>query len=385
MSSTTLPVFESPSQSRAPARQGYLFGPITDVLGLGGASVFMLVALVALFPNPEDLRPRVAFTMFLVAHVINHPHFAHSYQLFYRGYREKIHPNSEDDLRGRYIWAGIILPAFLATFLLGAYTVGNALLIGFMVNLMGILVGWHYVKQGFGILNVDAVLKKRFFSEREKTLLINNGLATWIFAWMNANRTFKEKDFFGISHYAFGIPDWLFYASAAIMVGFGAVTAYMLLRRAMDPERGLPTAGVIAYLCALYLWTAAIGINPLFALMVPAFHSLQYLLVVWRLQLNIERADETQNAAPRSDSQLGTGPLKRLFFFYLIAAVAGFAGFWALPFILQMFKVGQPNSASPLAAFAVFWLFINIHHYFIDNVIWRKGNRDVGKHLFAHT
>jgi len=30
------------------------------------------------------------------------------------------------------------------------------------------------------------------------------------------------------------------------------------------------------------------------------------------------------------------------------------------------------------------WVFINIHHYLLDNVMWRKGNPDVGHHLFAH-
>ena len=29
-----------------------------------------------------------------------------------------------------------------------------------------------------------------------------------------------------------------------------------------------------------------------------------------------------------------------------------------------------------------FWIFINIHHYFLDNVMWRRGNTDVSKHLF---
>jgi len=31
----------------------------------------------------------------------------------------------------------------------------------------------------------------------------------------------------------------------------------------------------------------------------------------------------------------------------------------------------------------MFWVFINIHHYFIDNVIWRRENTDVSKYLFS--
>ena len=28
-------------------------------------------------------------------------------------------------------------------------------------------------------------------------------------------------------------------------------------------------------------------------------------------------------------------------------------------------------------------IFIDIHHYFLDNVMWRKDNPDVSRHLFG--
>jgi hypothetical protein len=28
------------------------------------------------------------------------------------------------------------------------------------------------------------------------------------------------------------------------------------------------------------------------------------------------------------------------------------------------------------------WIFINVHHYFIDNVLWRQGNPKVKQFLF---
>ena len=32
--------------------------------------------------------------------------------------------------------------------------------------------------------------------------------------------------------------------------------------------------------------------------------------------------------------------------------------------------------------FFIFWTFLNVHHYFLDNVIWRRGNPDIQKHLY---
>jgi len=31
----------------------------------------------------------------------------------------------------------------------------------------------------------------------------------------------------------------------------------------------------------------------------------------------------------------------------------------------------------------VFWTFINVHHYVIDNVIWRADNPETRAHLFG--
>ena len=31
----------------------------------------------------------------------------------------------------------------------------------------------------------------------------------------------------------------------------------------------------------------------------------------------------------------------------------------------------------------VFWIFINVHHYFLDNVMWRRENPDTKKYLFC--
>ena len=28
------------------------------------------------------------------------------------------------------------------------------------------------------------------------------------------------------------------------------------------------------------------------------------------------------------------------------------------------------------------WIFINVHHYFLDSVVWRKGNPETGRYLF---
>ena len=66
-----------------PSREGgHLFGPASDVLLLGGASVLAFLVLQVVAVEGEGLS-MLAWVMLALANVVNHPHFAHSYQLFY--------------------------------------------------------------------------------------------------------------------------------------------------------------------------------------------------------------------------------------------------------------------------------------------------------------
>src|SRR4051794_38559370 len=88
----------------------FLFNPVVDFLCLGGCSL-LLLPLLWVLPD-ADYRAPVATTMLLIAHLVNHPHFAHSYQIFYRGFAGKaFRPDLGRAMQARYIFAGIIVPA----------------------------------------------------------------------------------------------------------------------------------------------------------------------------------------------------------------------------------------------------------------------------------
>ncbi|TIN05254.1 MAG: hypothetical protein E5Y14_33750, partial [Mesorhizobium sp.] len=61
-----------------------------------------------------------------------------------------------------------------------------------------------------------------------------------------------------------------------------AATVVMLINRWRKHGGTLPYNGVVAYVVSLYAWILFVRINPLWLLVVPALHSLQYLAVVWR-------------------------------------------------------------------------------------------------------
>src|SRR5258705_2737587 len=69
-------------------RAGYLFGPVFDFLTLGGGSVFVCGLIALLLPKGIPTVQQIVLVTILMA-AINQPHFAHSYQMFYRNFGSK--------------------------------------------------------------------------------------------------------------------------------------------------------------------------------------------------------------------------------------------------------------------------------------------------------
>jgi hypothetical protein len=361
----------------------YLFGPIVDFLGLGGA---FLVAMILCAPFAKmEISNAFAFigVTIILSTFINHPHFAHSYQIFYRDFRRKLSAQTQPNLRYRYWFAGIIVPVFMIIYFVLAIINLRADLVGYGAQAMFFLVGWHYVKQGYGMFIVDSVLKKNFLTAMEKKILIWNAYAFWLYTWAKGNRVVREVDYFGLSYYTLDIPDWLYSIVFAAMIAGAILVLVLIVRRLRPGGKGVPFNGAMAYLTSSYGWLLLFSINPLVALFVPAFHSLQYLVVVNRFQLNVETAKIADQHARDGENSKQGNPKERLFRFYLYGMVLGIFAFLAIPFTLVVAKDYQELNLTRFFPLIAVWLFINIHHYFLDNVMWRKGNPEVGKHLYS--
>jgi hypothetical protein len=362
------------------ARRRHLFGPWVDAICLGGGTALLLpVALL----TPEALAPSVAVTMMLLANLINHPHFAHSYQIMYRGFGARIADPARPAALRRDAWvAGVVVPAGLLTLLGGAIALGQVRALGIAGNLMAFLVGWHYVKQGYGMLMLDAALKRRFFTDGEKRLLRANALVVWIASWLAVNTALSAHALWGIPFLVLGLPEWVTWVGLAAASASGAAVLWMLLRRGAAP----PWTGLMAYAVSLYAWLAFVAIHPVWLLIVPALHSLQYLAVVWRFEWN--RAGSAPDAAlppemPLLRALFGMRRRARMAAFLLAGVAIGAAMFWAVPLALTALVAAPETMAQALPVLFAAWVFVNVHHYFIDSVIWRHDDPDARRHLFA--
>jgi hypothetical protein len=348
-------------------REGYLFGPVVDFICLGGGSL-MVIALVALFHPMHTPPPRaLLFVVLFTATILNFPHFMHSYQIFYARFGTKIAPEG-GALRRRYVFAGIIIPIVLLAAIAAAIGFEAPIGIAVLGSLFVFLTGWHYVKQGYGLLIVDSVLKRSFFQTWEKRLLVANCYAVWLSYWCIYNDGFGSNEVFSKLIVLVHIPEILVGASLLCSAVLLVAVLTMFGRRIVHGEP-VPILGALSYFTTLYVWLFLL-LDPWFLLIVPAFHSLQYLVVVWRFKLS-------ELLARRG------GRMRAFSGFLLFGFLVGIAAFIIVPLFLDTF-VDYGGTALGSGIFLFFFVvFINIHHYFLDNVMWRRENPDVRRYLMT--
>lgn len=361
-------------QAKISSRQEHnLISPMWDFLLLGGGSVIALLLIkltLVAYEEKEGVALSLAWTL-LLSNLVNHPHFAHSYQIFYSNFGEKISFRYENSLRVRYFVIGVILPPLIIGGLLCALLLEQPRVLGLAANAMFFFVGWHYVKQGYGMAMLDAALKRRFFNVVEKKILLQNAYATWIFSWILLNFALQDDSakYFGVSYFVIPVPVWLLMASAVGCFGFTCRFFFMLLRRFCSGV-AIPVNGIVAYVVTLYIWL--LFRDPITILWVPLFHSLQYLTVVWRFKINKITSEKSPSVRPAY----------RMAIFAAFGFGLGYLGFWQFPAWLDANVPYNKEIFGVSAFFYISWIFINVHHYFIDSVMWRKGNMDVIRYLF---
>ena len=341
----------------------------------------MLGALAAFYPRDDGARAVLASVALILAYFLTYPHVASSYQLFYKGFRRKAF-SPESALAARYRFAGILLPAAMVAFFVVAISQDSLALLGLAGNVTLLMSGWHYTKQGFGILMLDATRKGVRFSAGERWRLLWNTHLVWVTFWLMINDTLVKQELWGITYYLVDVPELLRTAMLGVVVLSAFVIGYDFFRK-WRAERALPVNGVVAYAATVYAWVLIGRFDPVLLLVVPLFHGLQYLSVVWRYQLNVEEArlDSRRPVAKRGRAWLRTASAG-LARFAVVGGVVGLVGFWWAPAALDIL-VGYDRAVFGAALFFFMaWTFVGIHHAFMDNIIWRRENTETRRHLF---
>jgi hypothetical protein len=352
---------------------------VGEFLAVGGTTValFPLVWLLRAAVGADAAELAAGFLTFYGAYVVNDPHFSVTYLLFYRDVRGRaVGPSFAGAQRARYLVAGFVVPAALLAWAAYALVARSAQTLGLMIQLMFLLVGWHYVKQGFGVLTVLSARRGTALSGRERRVVLFHCYAAWAFAWANpatAAGEFEEK---GVVYRALAHPRWLEVLAGGVLA-VSVVGLIFVLGAAWRRERKtLPLGPFVAFLATVWIWSIYSALDPVVRYVIPALHSVQYLYFVWLLRRN----EHAASAGPFSPP-----PTARLAALGLAALALGFALFHGVPGLLDATLVprairGVTSDLGPAPFAAAFFVVVNIHHYFMDTVLWRRDNPET-RHL----
>ncbi|HVH41237.1 MAG TPA: hypothetical protein VM925_02805 [Labilithrix sp.] len=343
---------------------------------VGGATLvlFPLAWFVRSLVGLDDSELAIGFLTFYGAYVINDPHFSVTYLLFYEDVRRRAFSAEVSRAqRVRYVIAGFFVPVALVSWAAGALAFHSAQALGWMIQLMFLLVGWHYAKQGFGVLTVLSARRGVRVNDRERKVVLFHCYAGWAFAWANpatAAGEFEEK---GVVYRALAHPRWLELTTGAVLALSTIALVGVIVDRWRREGRTLPLAPLSGLLITVWSWTIFSSIDPLVRYVIPALHSIQYLYFVWLMKRNEARDGEGPPA-------FGRPVAVRLGILALSALGLGLLLFHVAPTFLDTALVPRPRRGAPIDAlgetpyFAAIFVFVNVHHYFMDHVIWRRDN-----------
>jgi hypothetical protein len=374
-----------------------------DFWMLGGASIFLGVAmLLASFLRGRSVAIDESFSQvfscFLLLSVIcNHPHFVLSYRFAYgRGWK----------FVRDHAFSLIVVPVALIGLFVASYfnfdrdvsasagvaflnrfydstgwgfqfgtlsTLGSELL-GFSVWLMFLTVGWHYAKQTFGCVLVYSRYDDYSISKLQRRLL----------KWSVFSVAFFNFIYFTVVGWNEGTPGHLYYSNTPVtpmflpkavlwvagasVIASGLAVLYFIGLANHRQKKKLASLNTVIPWVAFHCWWIPVMRVPEFYLMtVPFFHSLQYLPFAYRME---------RPKAPH-------GSMKDFKLSVRIAALLliGYLAFSFVPHALD--AVLKTEWAQTQFFFVIaFVVFINVHHFFIDSVVWKFENAEVRASLF---
>lgn len=348
------------------------FSRTVEFFAAGGLSILLLPLCLLFAPDGQEVQiGLIGIASVWLAYVINDPHFLVTYQIFYRDYLAKINGiGYQRPEQLRYLLAGLVFPGLLLLWIGAIFAFSSSAMAAGMMQLMFILVGWHYVKQGYGVLSVLSARQGVFYSKLESRLVVAHCLITWIYAWTMpmAERVPFEMD--GIEYMAMGFGYLPIELMFVLFLVSGIAAIGILVRKFVVARQWPPVTPLVGLFVTLYLWVVWTGFNEAFSYLIPALHSVQYLFFVFLLERG--RAHAT---APATNTRPHI--VRHLMTIACFALGFGWLMFHLVPNWLDMNVYWNEDLLGPTIFMATITGFINIHHFMMDNVIWRKGNPDM--------
>lgn len=395
---------QAPAVAQAPAAQATekaLVSRYLDFWLLGGFSIVLYFLMLFVNNSPIGSYHAVArhilnigpvFTMLTL--VVNFPHFAWSYKFAYSQSPKFIVKNYQQLILAPAILIGILATAYYQfSTAVGSQPISQVLSIMFgvvgmdtrislypnygmqMLALMMMfqyaIVGWHYVKQTFGVMMTYAGYTSYPLTQRQRDLIRWNLFGIWWLFFAKLNTGIQTGSNLGVTYHSLNLPEPVMTALTVYLYATLAAVIWFVFVDVYRKKKVLPNPNMLVAYAAMYLWfVPVLDVPNYFPLVVPFAHSLQYLAFVYKVESKAQKETAGKHLAIHA-TLLVTAVL--LFGYFFIEVLPGLIDEGM--HLEQLMTIGFFTVA--------FQIFINVHHYFIDNCIWQAKNKEIKKYLFA--
>ena len=395
--SRPIDVAAAPAAIPVVARPRALTTRFLDFWLLGGASVLVWLVMMSLqgFRTSwaiDQHFKNLTYTAASLSLLINYPHFLISYKLAYRRGRGFVLSHWYQLIAVPLVLLSLFIVAYAAYDVsvtqvpllaplaqaIGGWAGAGRVLSGPKLgdllftaafNLMLLTVGWHYTKQVFGCMMVYSYFDKYKFSPRQRTITKYALLSIWWLNFAQGNQAGAQNNFSQFKYYSFDLPDILVPITTFVVAAGLVLVAYEVFWKNFRERGQAPGINMVVPFVALYVWWLPVTRQyEFYFLLTPFFHSLQYLAFVYKME----------------DTRLRglSHPEVRGSILAFSIVLAGWLAFEFVPNEVDT-ALGTFNSWQMFFFFTAAMLFINIHHYFIDNVLWRFKDPEIQKYLLA--
>jgi hypothetical protein len=208
------------------------------------------------------------------------------------------------------------------------------------------------------------------FGPRERAAILAHCYLGWAYAWASPFDPGSELEEKGVVYHSVAHGPGLERLTHVLFLASVVPLVWVLVRKWRAEGRLPIVAPLTALLCSVWAWSIYSSIDPLVRYVIPALHSVQYLYFVWLMKSNEARERE---GPPWFDVSAKV----RLGILAVSALALGFVLFHGAPAALDDALVSRRMRRSdlgPTPYFAALYAIVNIHHYFMDYVIWRRDN-----------
>jgi hypothetical protein len=354
----------------------YFVNAPVDFLVIGLGSILSFVVLFLVYRGNSILwAGELAFAMQIV---INHPHFAATN---YRLYHNK------DNIM-QYPFTALVIPWLILAAVIGSFYSPDYIAIIFYKVFM-FWSPYHFSGQTLGITLIYARRAGFFVGKWERFTLSNLIYGTFLFMTARGDMITAATDLFvtvqnidpaqyrEVAQYRLGLPTWVPHVILAWMIVNGVGFLVLVGKWCGEQRRILPPIVLLPVITQI-VWFIPGAFCPSFYLFVPMFHSLQYLLIAWSLQLK-EKMD-LRKITPSVGYVV-----KETARWSLINLVLGALLFMAIPYGIYSLVMKEYEPKFTYAfVLAIIGAGVQVHHFFVDGVIWKLKKKTVASPLMVN-